>query len=129
MTRKPAKSEVQNFEVSLEKLKTIVSQLENGKLTLSESLNCYEEGIKSLKECHEALNIAQMKIEQLVRLDENGRLITKPFDDTASFENLPSKAAPLGGSDERYSGSEKTVKPKGKRSPRASDQFLNFEDE
>jgi exodeoxyribonuclease VII small subunit len=87
MKRKPGKTEIQNFEVSLEKLKSIVSQLENGKLTLSESLQRYEEGIQFLTECHAALNSAQMKIEQLVKLDEQGRLLTKPFDDTASFDN------------------------------------------
>lgn len=131
MTRKPAKSEIQNFEVSLEKLKTIVSQLENGKLTLSESLERYEEGIKSLKECHEALNVAQMKIEQLVRLDENGRLITKPYDDTASFDNLSAKSASPSDSDKRCATEEKTVKPREKRSSQssASDQFLNFDDD
>lgn len=109
MKRKLAKTEIRSFEVSLEKLKAIVSQLENGKLTLTESLERYEEGIKFLTECHDLLNKAQMKIEQLVKLDENGRLITKPFDDTASFDPSSSTVVPVKTSRRTSSGSY--VKP------------------
>ncbi len=85
MARKKAKSDTPTFEESLEELKSIVSELENGKLTLSDSLERYELGVKRLSECYHALNEAQRKIEQLVRIDDQGRLITKPFDDSATF--------------------------------------------
>jgi exodeoxyribonuclease VII small subunit len=72
------------FEQSLEQLREVVGQLETGNLTLSESLEKYEQGVASLKSCYEALNQAQRKIELLVDLDEEGNLVTRPFDDTAS---------------------------------------------
>lgn len=72
------------FERSLEQLREVVGQLENGNLTLSESLEKYEQGVSSLKSCYAALNQAQRKIELLVDLDEQGNLVTQPFDDTAS---------------------------------------------
>ena len=74
------------FEESLEKLRQIVAQLENGNLSLSESLEQYEKGVASLKQCYEALNSAQRRIEMLVELDEGGNLVTRPFDNTASAE-------------------------------------------
>ena len=72
------------FEQSLEQLREVVGQLEDGNLTLSESLKKYEQGVASLKACYEALNQAQRRIELLVELDEEGNLVTRPFDDTAS---------------------------------------------
>lgn len=70
----------------MEQLKQIVAQLENGNLSLSQSLEQYEQGVASLKQCYEALNSAQRRIELLVDLDEDGNLITRAFDNTASAE-------------------------------------------
>ena len=72
------------FEESLESLRQTVSELENGNLTLSESLEKYEQGVASLKQAYDALNTAQQQIEMLVDLDEEGNLVTRPFDNTAS---------------------------------------------
>lgn len=80
--KKPAKSIP--FELSLDKLRDLVGQLETGNLTLSESLDKYEQGVACLKTCYEALNQAQRRIELLVDLDDEGNLVTAPFDDTAS---------------------------------------------
>lgn len=72
------------FEDALSQLRDVVGQLESGNLSLSESLEHYELGVKNLKNCYRALEQAQKKIELLVDLDENGNLITRPFDDTAT---------------------------------------------
>ncbi len=74
------------FETALQQLQEIVSQLENGNLTLTESLEKYELGINNLNRCYQALEQAQKKIELLVNLDEDGNLITKPFDDRATSQ-------------------------------------------
>ncbi|MFK7766724.1 MAG: exodeoxyribonuclease VII small subunit [Mariniblastus sp.] len=76
------------FEESLEELREVVNQLENGNLTLSQSLEEYEQGVSNLKSCYDALNRAQRKIEMLVELDEEGNLVTRPFDNTASTEKV-----------------------------------------
>ncbi len=83
---KPKSSKSVPFEQSLELLKQIVSELENGNLTLSDSLEKYEQGVANLKQCFEALNVAQKRIEVLVDLDEDGNLVTRPFDNTSSLE-------------------------------------------
>lgn len=72
------------FESALQQLQQIVSQLENGNLTLTESLEKYELGINNLKRCYQALEQAEKKIELLVDLDGDGNLITQPFDDRAT---------------------------------------------
>ena len=72
------------FEASLEQLRTVVGELEAGNLSLGESLEKYESGIKSLKACYAALNAVQQRIELLVDLDEDGNLVTASFDNTAS---------------------------------------------
>lgn len=72
------------FEQSLETLRKIVGELEHGNLTLSQALEKYELGVRSLKECHAHLHQAQRKIEKLVQIDPNGNLITEPFQDKPS---------------------------------------------
>lgn len=75
------------FEESLETLRKIVNELEHGNLTLSQSLEKYEQGVRSLKECYDNLQQAQRKIEKLVQIDQNGNLVTEPFQDKPSHPN------------------------------------------
>lgn len=92
MAKKKTKAqpaETVSFEESLEQLKDVVAQLEDGNLTLSESLEKYELGVKNLKCCYQALEQVQKKIELLVDIDEDGNLITRPFDDAAT--NQPTR--------------------------------------
>ncbi|NLF69468.1 MAG: exodeoxyribonuclease VII small subunit [Candidatus Anammoximicrobium sp.] len=69
------------FEASLAKLERSVRQLEEGKLGLSESLQCYEEGVKQLKQCYRDLESAERKIELLAGVDAEGKPVTEPFDE------------------------------------------------
>jgi len=73
-----------SFEEAFAQLQQVVEQLERGNLTLSESLESYQQGIKSLKACHVALDQVKKKIELLVELDENGEMISQPFDASAT---------------------------------------------
>ena len=76
-----------SFEESFEKLEQIVRQLEDGQLGLSESLARYEEGIRYLKQCHQALSAAERKIELLTSVDENGCAETEPLDEESAVES------------------------------------------
>ena len=75
------------FEKSLEALKVILGDLEEGKLPLSESLEKYEAGIGHLRNCNEALQKAKSRVELLVRVDENGKAVTKPFEHSATMKD------------------------------------------
>ena len=85
-----------SFEESLESLERIVSDLESGKLGLSDALACYEEGVKHLKACQQLLETAERKIELLSGVDADGNPITEPFVE-ADIESLEAKAAARGG--------------------------------
>ena len=59
-----------NFEEALEELEDLVSSMEEGDLSLEESLKAFEKGIKLTRECQTALKKAEQKVQVL--LNENG---------------------------------------------------------
>ena len=54
-----------DFEGSLVKLESVVSLLEDGELSLDESIKKFEEGIKLYKGCRDLLEGAEKKIQVL----------------------------------------------------------------
>lgn len=58
------------FEESLNSLEKIISKLENGECSLDDSIRLFEEGMKHIKDCRNALNTAEMKINSLTEIDE-----------------------------------------------------------
>ncbi len=54
-----------DFEASLQKAEAIVDELEEGELTLTNSIKRFEEGQKILKQCYELLEKAEKKVESL----------------------------------------------------------------
>ena len=67
MTKKQVKFD---FEMALEELEALVSSMEDGELSLEESLQAFEKGIKLTRECQTALKNAEQKVQVL--LNENG---------------------------------------------------------
>ena len=61
------------FESSLAELEKIVEQLENGELSLEESLKLFETGVKLSRECRDRLSDAERRIEVLMK-DGDGKL-------------------------------------------------------
>lgn len=58
------------FETQLKDLEKIVSQLEEGDLSLDESLKLFENGVKLSRECRERLDQAERRIEVLLEDDK-----------------------------------------------------------
>ena len=75
-----------SFEQALNGLESIVHELEEGQLGLAEALARYEEGVKLLKQCYGLLECAERRIELLTGVDAEGKPITRPFDDSATFD-------------------------------------------
>ncbi len=67
-----------SFEEKLLELENIVEKLENGQLTLDESLMVFEKGIRLVRECNTILKNAKQKVEKLI--DENNEIRTEPFE-------------------------------------------------
>lgn len=57
----------EQFETSLASLSTLVEKMETGDLTLEQSLNAFEEGVKLSKTCQSLLEKAEQKIETLIK--------------------------------------------------------------
>ncbi len=72
-------SKPKTFESSLEELERIVRELEQGELTLENSLELFEQGVRLSRECQERLNQAERRIEMLTR-DNQGRPIVTAFE-------------------------------------------------
>ncbi|HEY4663099.1 MAG TPA: exodeoxyribonuclease VII small subunit [Candidatus Humimicrobiaceae bacterium] len=68
-----------SFEESIKKLEEIVKELEDENISLEESMEKFELGIKLSSNCLKKLNEAEGKIEELTR-SEDGKLVTKELD-------------------------------------------------
>ena len=82
MTVKP-----KDFETSLKKLEEIVKELEEGELSLEQSLERYEKGVGLARFCSAKLDEAEKRIEMLQkneagepRRDAEGNVIKTPLD-------------------------------------------------
>jgi len=74
------------FEQALADLERIVHELEDGKISLEDSLARYEQGVALLKQCYGQLRQAEQRIQELLGCDEQGNPVTRPFDHTASVD-------------------------------------------
>ena len=75
MTRKKATSV---FEDSMNELEKLVEQMEQGDISLEESLKAFERGIKLTRACQQSLQEAEQKVQIL--LEKNGQQNLEPFE-------------------------------------------------
>ena len=79
MTRKKAETPPPpSFEDALAELEGLVDTLEQGELSLEDSLKTFERGVVLARTCQEALARAEQKVAILSAADENADLT--PFD-------------------------------------------------
>ena len=69
---------ISEFERSLAELEALVERLESGELTLEESLNEFERGVRLSRTCQASLKAAELKIDAL--LDKDGETSIEPFE-------------------------------------------------
>jgi len=69
----------QSFEKAIKELEGIVEKLEEGGLTLNESMKLFEQGVKRARFLREELEKAEKKIEILLK-DAKGDNKEEPFD-------------------------------------------------
>jgi exodeoxyribonuclease VII small subunit len=67
----------EGFDRVLERLKVIVDKLEQGSLSLEESLRTFEEGVALARKGHAILDSAEKRVELLVRGPEGEQVV--PF--------------------------------------------------
>ena len=73
-----------DFEQALQQLEALVNKLEQGDLSLEDSLQAFEAGIKLTRECQNTLSAAEQKVQVL--LEQRGQLVSRPLDDGQDAE-------------------------------------------
>ena len=79
MAKKPSpkSTETFSFEAALEELELLVERMEQGDITLEESLKDFERGIELTRACQESLRSAEQKVQIL--LEKRGQEELAPF--------------------------------------------------
>ncbi len=65
------------FETALAELETLVETLEQGELSLEQSLQQFERGVKLTRACQQALKTAEQRVDMLVSAAEDSE--TEPY--------------------------------------------------
>ncbi len=66
-----------HFETALAELETLVETLEQGDLSLEQSLQQFERGVKLTRACQQALKTAEQRVDMLVSEAEDSE--TEPY--------------------------------------------------
>jgi exodeoxyribonuclease VII small subunit len=77
-----------NFEQAMQRLETIVEEMESGELPLEDLIVRYEEGMKLVKICQERLASAEQRIEIITR-NSAGKPVVKKFEPAAVAQPEP----------------------------------------
>lgn len=72
-------AETLNFEEAFKKLQETVKKLEQGDLPLENALRFFEEGVSLTRTCQSELTSAEQKVEQLIKITNDDKAVTKPF--------------------------------------------------
>jgi exodeoxyribonuclease VII small subunit len=70
----PKKNSVDDFETSLQALEEIVSKMEQGTLSLEQSLEAFEQGVQLTRTCQSTLKEAEQRVSKLTQKDESYEL-------------------------------------------------------
>ncbi len=56
-----------NFEENMQMLEKLVKEMESGDLTLEQSLEAFEKGVKIVRKCQESLTQAEVRVNKLMQ--------------------------------------------------------------
>jgi exodeoxyribonuclease VII small subunit len=64
-----------DYEAAVNELESLVERLEQGDISLEESLKLYESGVLLTRDCQEALNTAEQKVQMLLEKSGQNTLV------------------------------------------------------
>jgi len=73
-----------DYEASIAELENLVERLEQGDISLEESLKLYESGVLITRDCQDALSQAEQKVQMLLQQSDQAKLV--------DFEGNPSES-------------------------------------
>ena len=60
-----------DFEESLKQLEDIVNKMEQGQLTLEQSLGAFEQGVQLTRQCQNTLKQAEQRVSKLIQKNDS----------------------------------------------------------
>ncbi|HAD30054.1 MULTISPECIES: exodeoxyribonuclease VII small subunit [unclassified Methylophaga] len=79
-----AKRKKLEYEAAVSELESLVERLEKGDISLEESLKLYERGVLLTRDCQEALQAAEQKVQMLLQQSGQSALVDFDPDSEAS---------------------------------------------
>ena len=70
-----AKRKKLDYEASVNELESLVNQLEQGDISLEESLKLYESGVLLTRDCQQSLQAAEQKVQMLLQQSGEDSLV------------------------------------------------------
>ena len=79
-----AKRKKLDYEASVLELESLVNRLEQGDISLEESLKLYESGVLLTRDCQNALQAAEQKVQMLLKQSGQSTLVDFDSDNAES---------------------------------------------
>ena len=70
----PSSNVTIDFEESLKQLEDIVNKMEQGQLSLEQSLGAFEQGVQLTRQCQSTLKQAEQRVAKLIPKDDSYEL-------------------------------------------------------
>lgn len=70
-----AKRKKLSYEEAVTELESLVARLEQGDISLEESLKLYENGVLLTRDCQESLQAAEQKVQMLLQQSSQSKLV------------------------------------------------------
>ena len=98
MSEKATPEPPTSFEDAIKRLSDIVKRLEEGELSLEDSLSAFERGIALARDAQQRLDAAEARVDELIGVDDKGNPVTRPMTDAAARGHRttpePARASP-----------------------------------
>ena len=78
--KQPPEEDDLSFEQSMDQLTEIVGKLEEGDIPLDEAVALFEKGMGIAKRSQAELDRVEKKVEELLRVEDDGTAVTRPFE-------------------------------------------------
>ncbi|MCH8529767.1 MAG: exodeoxyribonuclease VII small subunit [Saccharospirillum sp.] len=73
-----SKPDQPDFESQMAQLEALVGRLESGELSLDEAMQTFEQGIQLTRQCQQALDKAEQKVQVLLGQGDDAKLAPMP---------------------------------------------------
>ncbi len=74
----PKDDDLPTLESTISEIEGLIKEMERGDIPLDESLQCFESGVRLIREAQKSLAEAEQRVSQLIEKD--GQFVSEPLD-------------------------------------------------